>query len=225
MTDYSAAVNAGIQLLDAERPGWKSEVDLDNLDLGSCGVCVLGQIFGEYSEGLSELGISVGSRYGFDLVGGSGSYLELTKAWKDALGTNNVLVEKDDVYKDSYGYAVKVLQTHIVSVDGNSITTYIVQTGAVNGGGVFTPYNAKSVSVLLKTDFETTYKIKVEKFTPKKGMFVTNQAGKNFYMVSDTEVREIVHGAYSRLLEASDRVGMKEMLTGPGHKFSSVIVK
>ena len=225
MTDYTSAVNAGIQLLDAERPGWKSEVDLDNLDLGSCGVCVLGQIFGEYSEGLSELGINRGSRYGFDLVGGSGSYTELTNAWKDALGTNNVLVEKGDVYKDTYGYAVKVLQTHILTVDGNTITTYIVQTGSVCTAGVFTPYNAKSVSVLLKTDFETTYKIKVEKFAPKKGMFVTNKAGQNFYMVSDGEVREIKHGSYSRYLRTEDLVGMKEMLTGPGYKFSSVIVK
>lgn len=223
MTDYTKAVNAGIELLDAERPGWKSEIDLDSLDLGSCGVCVLGQIFGEYSEGLSELGISTGHRYGFDTTG-EGKYTELTQAWKDALGTNNVLVEQGDVYKDSYGYAVKVLQTHLVTVDGKTITTYIVQTGSEKGG-VFAPYNAKSLSALLKVNFETTYKTKVEKFSPKKGMFVTNAAGQNFYMVGDNQAREIVHGAYARFLEAKDLEGMKEMLTATGRKFSSVIVK
>lgn len=222
MTDYAAAVAAGIAKLDAEKPNWRDLINVDSLRLESCDVCVLGQVFGDYEDGKSYLDIDTteAKRLGFNT---DGDFSRLTQAWKDALGENNILVEKGDVYKDAYGYAVKVLQTHIVDVEDKAITTYMVQHGRIDSTGNFKVTDPENLSVLLKKNFETTYKTKVEKFVPRKGMFVTNKAGQNFYMVNDDEVREIKHGAYARYLEATDLEGMHEMLTGPGRKFSDIV--
>lgn len=224
MTDYAAKVAAGIKLLDSKKPGWRSKVEADDLNLGSCDVCVLGQVFGSYDLGLSDLGLDTfdAKDYGFNT---SYDFQDLTDAWKDALGKNGVLVEKGDVYKDNYGYAVKVLQTIILSVDGKTITTYLVLGGNVDVAGTFKTYDEKHVTALQKSDFEVVYKTKVEKFVPKKGMFVTNSAGQNFYMVNDYEARELKDGAYTRDINNIDTAGLREMLTGPGKKFSDTIVK
>lgn len=44
----------GAEYLDATRPGWAGEINLDELDMGSCWDCVIGQIFGDYSEAIDE---------------------------------------------------------------------------------------------------------------------------------------------------------------------------
>jgi hypothetical protein len=229
MTDYAAKVAAGIKLLDSKKPGWRSKIEADDLNLGSCDVCVLGQVFGSYDSGLADLGLDTydAKSYGFNT---SYDFQELTDAWKDALGKNGVLVEKGDIYKDNYGYAVKVVQTLIITVDNKTITAYLVQSGSVSqGADTFKAYSATEVTLLQKADFETTYKTKVEKFTPKKGMFVTaTSTGRNFYVCSDDEVRELKDGAYATWITdipAAERNSFKEMLTGVGKKFSDTIVK
>lgn len=227
MADYTSKIQSGVKLLDAHFGGssWKKDIDLDNLDLGSCGVCVLGQLFGDYSEGLEVLGISGGANYGFDNP--SGSFRELTDAWKDALGENKVLVEQGDVYKDLYGYAVKVLQTHILTVDGVTVTTYLVETGQVKGG-VFKRYGTTPDLMLLKkSGFEKsgTYSTKVEKFAVKKGMFLTNSKGQTFYAISSNEVRAVKDGASAQYLSEIDQDGLKELTTWSGAKFSETLVK
>ena len=232
MTDYAAKVAAGIKFLDSKAASglvsanWRDKVKLDSLDLGSCDVCVLGQLFGSYSDGQYELGLDTydSKSYGFNT---DYSFGELTQAWKDALGKSGVLVEKGDIYKDRYGYSVKVLSTTLVTLDNETITTYIVQTGEIKGGA-FKAYDEKSVSILRKKDFETTFTTKVEKFVPKKGMFVTTASGKNYYMISDDELRELKDGAYSQWLidlTSAERGSMREMVTGVGKKFSETIVK
>jgi len=224
MTDYAAKVAAGIKLLDSKKPGWRSKIEADDLNLGSCDVCVLGQVFGSYDSGLADLGLDTydAKSYGFNT---SYDFQELTDAWKDALGKNGVLVEKGDIYKDNYGYAVKVVQTLILTVDGKTFTTYLVQTGNVTTSGSFKTYDEKHITALQKSDFEKTYKTKVEKFVPKKGMFVTNKAGQNFYMVNDDEMRELKDGAYAVWKGDVDTTGLREMLTGMGKRFSDTIVK
>ena len=226
MTDYAAKFASVISLLDSKKPGWLDLIEVVKLSLESCDVCVLVQVFCGYETGKYELGLFSydTKQLGFNT---EYSFNELTQAWKDALGKTNVLVEKGDVYKDSYGYAVKVLQTHILTVDNKTITSYLVQTGSVSGH-TFTPYDAKSVTALQKSDFETTYKIKVEKFTPKKGMFVSGASGKSYYMVSDAEVRELKDGAYAAWLSDLTKVerdSLKEMTTAVGKKFSDTIVQ
>lgn len=233
MTDYAAIVAKGIKFLDGKvasgklSADWRSSIELDRLSLESCDVCVLGQLFGSYEDGKYTLDIDNydAKAYGFNT---DYSFNELTQAWKDALGANSILVEKGDVYKDQYGYAVKVIATTLVTLDDKTVTAYIVQTGDVKNGN-FKAYDAKSVTVLRKVDFEKTYKNKVEKFVPKKGMFVTSAySGKNYYMISDDELRELKDGAYSQWLvdlTAAERDAFREMVTGVGKKFSETIVK
>jgi hypothetical protein len=45
----------GATLLDLLRPGWANEIRTDRLDLASCQVCVLGQLFGSYEEGAAKV--------------------------------------------------------------------------------------------------------------------------------------------------------------------------
>lgn len=235
MTDYAAKVAAGIKFLDSKAASgkisadWRKSIDLETLSLESCDVCVLGQLFGAYEDGKYTLGID---NYDTKALGFNTDYSfnELTQAWKDALGKNGLLVEKGEVYKDTFGYAVKVLQTHIVTVGNVTTTAYIVQAGSVSqGANTFKPYDAKEVSLLQKADFESTYTTKVEKFVPKKGMFVTaTSSGRNFYVCSDEEVRELKDGAYAQWiseLPKAERDSLKEMITGVGKKFSDTIVK
>lgn len=233
MTDYAAKVAAGIKFLDSKAAAgaisanWRDKVDLGTLRLESCDVCVLGQVFGHYDTGKAKLGID---NYDTKALGFNTDYsmTELTEAWKDALGKNGVLVEKGDIYQDRYKYTVKVIATTLVPVDNETITAYIVQTGEMKGGK-FAPYSTKDVSILRKKDFETTYTTKVEKFVPKKGMFVTaTSTGKSYYMVADDEVRELKDGAYSiwiQDLSFSERDSMKELTLPSGKKFSDTIVK
>ncbi|UVD39747.1 hypothetical protein SEA_ROSEPHARIE_84 [Streptomyces phage RosePharie] len=229
MTDYTTQVQSGIKLLDGyfgSRAAWTKDIDLDTLDLGSCGVCVLGQLFGDYSEGLDTLNIGGGYSYGFDT---SGSFRELTQAWKDALGKNNTLVEQGDVYKDVYGYAVKVIGTQIVRLsDTETVTVYLVTTGKVNNG-VYTEYkNGKGspeVTVLQKKDFESdgTYNMKVERLALKTGMFIEARNGKKYFVHSPQEVRELVDGAYAVNVNSVDLDGAKELKTGMGVTFAKSV--
>lgn len=224
MTDFTAKVNAGIALLNSRKPGWQSKINLDTLDLASCSVCVLGQIFGDYYDGIDELDVS-GYDYGFNAMDGM---QELTKAWKEALGKNNTLVEKGDVYKDSYGYAVKVLQTTLVKVDEEtSMSVYLAQTGRMKNGSFVGDLSAgkPTVAMYKKADFEKggSYGIKVEKFKPVPGMFITTASGKNYFVHDTNEVRELKDGAYAVSIDRVDLTGAKEMLTGMGLTFASSI--
>lgn len=81
----------GAKFMDEARSGWYKEVDLETLHLGWGDCCILGQLFGDYEEGLIELNLTgpwsetTSRRLGF-LVGGyndtSLGYQKLTEAWK-----------------------------------------------------------------------------------------------------------------------------------------------
>src|SRR6478735_12553958 len=89
--EYADVVNAGIKLLDESGPSnWRDLVDVNTLRLESCEVCVLGQVFGSFEDGLNNLDLtqSTSKDYGFNT---NYSMQELTKAWKDALGKNDIL--------------------------------------------------------------------------------------------------------------------------------------
>lgn len=80
----------GIELLDRQVPGWRDRIDWDKLDMTNCYKCILGQLFGEYSEGVEELGALPGSHYGFDAPPYLGSgitskyFTELAELWRQA---------------------------------------------------------------------------------------------------------------------------------------------
>lgn len=85
LKDY---VSAGAELLDRKRPDWFLHVSLDNLDLGSCYECVLGQLYGAYATGADQLELDWDddepTRLGFSAHGlpcGDLNYPELTRLW------------------------------------------------------------------------------------------------------------------------------------------------
>jgi hypothetical protein len=61
-------VKRGAEVLDAVRPDWHHEIDLDHFDVGSGWNCVLGQLYGGYYAGLLALRIFDGDpvRLGFN---------------------------------------------------------------------------------------------------------------------------------------------------------------
>lgn len=92
MPDYSKyakeAVERGVDLLDERVPEWRTKIDVFTLRMSEPDRCVLGQLFGGYSEGVAELRLSGNQdpcRMGFDIYDGYTSYEYLQTAWKEAL--------------------------------------------------------------------------------------------------------------------------------------------
>jgi hypothetical protein len=93
-TDYfKPAVTRGAAFLDGIRQDWRPQIDVRTLRLESGTECVLGQLYGTYSQGLVETGLSVGvqrpSDYGFSLRGDIYYYMPawyaLNRAWREEL--------------------------------------------------------------------------------------------------------------------------------------------
>lgn len=66
ITSVTEQVQAGADLLDKHGPAdWRSRVDLSRLDILDPDNCILGQIYGDYNQGMKSLGIVTGTAYGF----------------------------------------------------------------------------------------------------------------------------------------------------------------
>lgn len=86
-------VSEGLRVLDANDPNWFRAINLDTLDMASMRMCVLGQTFGFYSDGMAELfgpySFERGEDYGFEITkdenddfdGGSNPYDALQSYW------------------------------------------------------------------------------------------------------------------------------------------------
>ena len=70
MSDIAERVHLGAERLDAARPGWYREIDLDLFDITSWCSCILGQLYGSFGEGRRQLDLQAGESLalGFDLV-------------------------------------------------------------------------------------------------------------------------------------------------------------
>lgn len=55
--ENARAVARGAALLDEKFPDWYKRIDLDALAMDNCCRCVLGQLFGLYSEGAERIGL------------------------------------------------------------------------------------------------------------------------------------------------------------------------
>lgn len=53
--DWPLCAARGAALLDVARPGWHDEIDTNTLDINSATRCVLGQLYGYWTEGLFHL--------------------------------------------------------------------------------------------------------------------------------------------------------------------------
>lgn len=92
MKDFSAEVKRGVQLLNREVTDWYDLINLDLLDILHGDQCVLGQLFGDYVDGLRELGLTAkesnahGFCFGYDLANYSyAGWADLTEQWKSAI--------------------------------------------------------------------------------------------------------------------------------------------
>lgn len=78
-------IHDGMELLDANRPGWRERISCNLLDLGNLDYCVLGQEFGSFYEGKYFLEERVEDfepcNYGFDVAIDVMDYEELTELW------------------------------------------------------------------------------------------------------------------------------------------------
>jgi hypothetical protein len=52
-----ARVKRGALLLDATTPGWAAKVNGDRLAMRWCDKCLLGQLYGDYNDGLKRIGL------------------------------------------------------------------------------------------------------------------------------------------------------------------------
>ena len=79
----------GAKLLDGRRKAWWRKIDTDTLDLGSCGDCILGQLYGDFGRGMRLLKLNSSyddndddEKFGFYLSGRSGA---LKQAWMEEI--------------------------------------------------------------------------------------------------------------------------------------------
>jgi len=77
-----ANVERGAAFLDERDPNWPNKIDVGRLDLGDCERCILGQLYVDYDEALTELSLSAreAERLGFNTVGPQ-RYWHLTAGW------------------------------------------------------------------------------------------------------------------------------------------------
>lgn len=85
-------VDAGIELLDEKGPDeWRKKLDLDILDIDSCDLCVLGQLYGHTIDGKEQLDISNLKLFGFWPIDGTEDCSDrLTEIWKKKLSPESV---------------------------------------------------------------------------------------------------------------------------------------
>ncbi len=81
----------GVALLDEKVPDWRERIEPEGLDMGRCGRCILGQLFGFYDIGLRQLKVASRAKsikYGFDAntqSAKSKKWTELNQLWREQL--------------------------------------------------------------------------------------------------------------------------------------------
>jgi hypothetical protein len=91
-----ARVARGVALLDEKCPDWRTRVNPDTLDMRTNRMCILGQLYGCYGDGLVTVRIATrieATRYGFDVLASlydasnPSESVALTEAWRAVLTT------------------------------------------------------------------------------------------------------------------------------------------
>lgn len=87
--DFEALADIGAKYLDEVHPGWFNKVDIEQLRMNDIHHCVLGQLYGSFTIGLSA---SDGRDWVWAIDHGfavrdceCSSYGELTEAWADII--------------------------------------------------------------------------------------------------------------------------------------------
>lgn len=64
---YEEAVSDAIRLLDKKKRGWRKKINAATLNMDDYEQCILGQIYGECSDGLDKLDIGLNEYLAFGL--------------------------------------------------------------------------------------------------------------------------------------------------------------
>jgi hypothetical protein len=97
-----ARVRRGVAFLNERRPSWINSVSINKLDLGSCELCVLGQLYAHedeagYDRGLGILNGKVAkdpAKFGFNYFDSPEEYEELTKSWAEEIAFQRKLARQ-----------------------------------------------------------------------------------------------------------------------------------
>lgn len=85
--DLELAVTDGIDRLDAFYPEWPNEIDIDTLDMANGSRCIIGQLFGDYLDGITTLGLDFFSEdditHGFNLPHNEDGGVRLASEWRE----------------------------------------------------------------------------------------------------------------------------------------------
>lgn len=87
------AVRHGAALLDRRQKDWRPRIDTYHLEMHDCDACVLGQLFGEFGNGLDILRIQEpkDEAYGFAVSHddeeyfGFSAWMELGRCWREEI--------------------------------------------------------------------------------------------------------------------------------------------
>lgn len=112
MENARKAVRKGAAVLDKYAdieggffPGWRGRIDLENLDMSNTGKCVLGQLFGEYTDGTEVLGLrwDQARKLAFDSNAGNYegnfTYHEAADAWREYLADRVPAGGQDSIWE------------------------------------------------------------------------------------------------------------------------------
>ena len=79
-------IQRGITFLDAQKSGWREEVDPDTLKMSTDDYCILGQVFGSFDSACDSLGLDhdIAAHMGFTRTKRIG-WKRLTKQWRKAI--------------------------------------------------------------------------------------------------------------------------------------------
>jgi hypothetical protein len=81
-------VRRGVALLNDVRPSWTKRLSVGRLELESCEVCVLGQLYGDYEHGLKHFDKAVRrnpTAFGFTTRGGDEYWEKLNAIWREEI--------------------------------------------------------------------------------------------------------------------------------------------
>lgn len=92
-------VRRGIEFLNERRPSWLNSISVNQLDLASCELCVLGQLYSNnYVKGLRILNGEVAKhpeKFGFDFDQDRDEYEQLTEIWAEEIAIQRKLARQD----------------------------------------------------------------------------------------------------------------------------------
>ena len=85
-------VAEGAAMLDGAHPGWREAIKVEAIDIRDVAQCILGQLYGGYGRGLSNLGLSSNSARSHGFSAGHEDAETITAAWKRLLAKPKFLV-------------------------------------------------------------------------------------------------------------------------------------